>query len=87
MNNESSNELYSKRYSILTAVMLGGIMGPIDASIINVSLPSIAQAFDVSIPIAQWVPMIYLLAISSLLLFYGRLGDMLGYRKVYLSAM
>lgn len=87
MNNESSNELYSKRYSILTAVMLGGIMGPIDASIINVSLPSIAQAFDVSIPIAQWVPMIYLLAISSLLLFYGRLGDMLGYRKVYLSGL
>jgi EmrB/QacA subfamily drug resistance transporter len=67
--------------------MLGGIMGPIDASIVNVILPTITQSFSVGISTVQWVPMIYLLTISSLLLFYGRLGDILGYKKVYLSGL
>jgi EmrB/QacA subfamily drug resistance transporter len=75
------------RYAVLAAIMLGSIMGPIDASIVNVVLPTITQSFSVGIATAQWVPMIYLLTISSLLLFYGRLGDILGYKKVYLAGL
>ncbi|MFH1625121.1 MAG: MFS transporter [Pseudomonadota bacterium] len=75
------------RYSVLAAVMLGSIMGPIDASIVNVVLPTITGSFGVGISTAQWVPMIYLLTISSLLLFYGRLGDILGYKRVYLAGL
>ena len=67
--------------------MLGGIMGPIDASIVNVILPTIAAYFSAPIALAQWVPLIYLLTISSLLLFYGRLGDILGYKRVYLAGL
>jgi len=78
---------YAKRYSVLAAVMLGSIMGPIDSSIVNIVLPTITQSFGVDISTAQWVPMIYLLTISSLLLFYGRLGDILGYRKIYLYGL
>ena len=75
------------KYLVLAAVMLGGIMGPIDASIVNVILPTISSYFGVPIATAQWVPLIYLLTISSLLLFYGRLGDILGYRRVYLIGL
>jgi EmrB/QacA subfamily drug resistance transporter len=78
---------YAKRYSVLAAVMLGGVMGPIDSSIVNIVLPTITQSFAVDLSTAQWVPMIYLLTISSLLLFYGRLGDILGYRKIYLYGL
>ncbi len=74
-------------YSVLACIMLGSIMGPIDASIVNVILPTITQIFGVSLSTAQWVPMIYLLTISSLLLFYGRIGDMIGYKKVYLAGL
>ena len=84
---ESVDTPYVRRYSVLAAIMLGSIMGPIDASIVNTVLPSITQSFDVSISVAQWVPTIYLLTISSLLLFYGRLGDILGYKKVYLYGL
>jgi EmrB/QacA subfamily drug resistance transporter len=87
MNEKLAGTAYAGRYSILAAIMLGSIMGPIDASIVNVVLPTIAQSFSVDISTAQWVPMIYLLTISSLLLFYGRLGDILGYKKVYLSGL
>ena len=70
---EEAAALSRQRYKVLAAVMLGGIMGPIDASIVNVILPTMAEYFHAPIATAQWVPLIYLLTISSLLLFYGRL--------------
>lgn len=75
---------YRLRYLVLATVMIGSIMGPIDASIVNTILPVIAHSFHTTISMVQWVPMIYLLIISSLLLFYGRLGDIIGYKKVYI---
>jgi len=87
MNEKSVDGHYERRYSVLVSIMLGGIMGPIDASIVNVTLPTIAQFFGVHISIAQWVPMTYLLTISTLLLFYGRLGDIIGYKGVYLTGL
>ena len=76
-----------RKWLVLAAVMLGSVMGPIDASVVNVVLPTIAEVFGTGISTAQWVPMVYLLMISSLLLTYGRLGDMHGYRAVYLAGL
>src|SRR5512136_961921 len=75
------------KWAILAAVMLGSIMGPLDGSIVNTVLPSITRYFDTDISIAQWVPTVYLLTISCLILLYGRLGDMIGYRKVFLFGL
>ena len=80
----SANNNFSRRYLVLASLVPGIIIGPIDASIVNVVLPTITAYFAVDISTAQWVPMIYLLIISSLLLFYGRLGDIIGYKKIYL---
>jgi len=75
------------KWLILAAVMLGALMGPIDASIVNTVLPDITYYFKTDISTAQWVPTIYLLTISCLILFYGRLGDMVGYKKVFLAGL
>ncbi|MGD9161212.1 MAG: MFS transporter [Desulfobacteraceae bacterium] len=75
------------KWWILGAVMLGVIMGPIDGSIVNVVLPSIAVDFQADYALAQWVPAIYLLTICSFILFYGRLGDIFGYKKVFLTGL
>ncbi len=75
------------KWLILSAVMLGSIMGPLDGSIVNTVLPSIARYFDAPISIVQWVPTVYLLTISCLILLYGRIGDMVGYKKVYLYGL
>jgi EmrB/QacA subfamily drug resistance transporter len=77
----------ASRWMILGAVMMGVIMGPIDGSIVNVVLPSIAVYFQTDYSLAQWVPTIYLLAICSFILVYGRLGDMLGYKKIFLTGL
>ncbi len=75
------------KWMILCAVMLGVIMGPIDGSIVNVVLPTIANHFQTDYALAQWVPTIYLLAICSFILVYGRLGDMLGYKRIFLTGL
>lgn len=83
---DSSDNERSK-WMILGAVMMGVIMGPIDGSVVNVVLPSIATHFQCDYAFAQWVPTIYLLAICSFILVYGRLGDMLGYKKIFLTGL
>ena len=75
------------KWLILAAVMLGSIMGPVNGSMLNVALPAITNYFDTDIAVVQWVPTAYLLTISSLLLPYGRLGDMIGYRRIYLLGL
>lgn len=77
----------ASRWMVLGAVMTGVIMGPIDGSIVNVVLPSIASYFRTDYAVAQWVPTIYLLAICSFILVYGRLGDMFGYRRIFLTGL
>jgi EmrB/QacA subfamily drug resistance transporter len=75
------------KWLILAAVMLGAFMGPVDASIVNTVLPDITSYFKTDISIAQWVPTVYLVTISCLILLYGRLGDMVGYKKVFLAGL
>ena len=76
-----------RKWLILAAVMLGTIMGPLDASVVNTVLPDITKFFKTDISIAQWVPTIYLLTISCLILLYGRLGDMIGYKKIFIYGL
>jgi MFS family permease len=76
-----------QRFHILLSLMFGILMAPIDASMVNVILPTLTEVFSAEIALAQWVPMIYLLIISSLLLFFGRLGDIRGYKKVFMHGI
>ena len=75
------------RTAILAAVMLGSILGPIDASIVNVILPTITGAFGANLAVAQGVPLAYLVAIGGLSLVFGRLGALVGYRRVFLAGI
>ncbi len=60
-------------------------MGPLDASIVNVGLPFMASALGMTLLRAEWVVTAYFLMITVLLLVWGRLGDVLGHRSVYLT--
>ncbi len=87
MNGESPVGAAPRRSVILAAVMAGAILGPIDASIVNVVLPTLASSFATSLAVVQWVPMAYLLASGSLVLLFGRLGDLRGHRRVFLAGL
>lgn len=66
-------------------MMVGTFMSPLDSSIVNVALPTLGKAFNVPITSVEWVVVAYLLIISTLLLTFGRLADMIGLKKVYVT--
>jgi MFS family permease len=67
----------------LLAVTLGSGVAILDGSIVNIALKSIGEDLDASLAELQWVTNGYLLALASLILVGGALGDRLGRRRVY----
>ncbi|MHB9061152.1 MAG: MFS transporter [Desulfobacteria bacterium] len=72
---------------VLLSVGLGTCMSALDASVVNTVLPVIREAYHVPVETIQWVSTIYLLLMGSLLLTFGRLGDLRGHRRVYLAGL
>ncbi len=69
----------------LLSVGLGTLMSALDASVVNTVLPVIREAFHAPIGTIQWVVTTYLLVMGGLLLTFGRLGDLRGHKRLYLS--
>lgn len=59
-------------------------MAALDATAVNVALPSIGAEFDVPVRSLQWVLTGYLLALASIILLGGALGDRFGRRRIFL---
>jgi EmrB/QacA subfamily drug resistance transporter len=75
------------RWFGLAGIGTGVFMFTLDASIVNVALPTLAQAFGASLAAVQWVPLAYLLVITTLVMGAARLGDVHGRKRAYLSGM
>jgi EmrB/QacA subfamily drug resistance transporter len=73
----------TQNWLIFLMVAIGIFMATLDGSIVNIALPSIMADFAVPLATIQWVVMIYLLTVTSLLLSFGRLSDIRGRRMVY----
>lgn len=73
------------KWLVLATVMVGTFMGPLDGSVVNIALPTIGADFAVPITVVEWVVVVYLLMISTFLLTFGRLGDIIGLKSVYLA--
>jgi EmrB/QacA subfamily drug resistance transporter len=71
-----------KRLSLLAAIMGSFVVG-LDATVVNVALPSISSDLGGGLAGQQWVSNAYLLALGSLILIGGSLGDLLGERRVF----
>jgi EmrB/QacA subfamily drug resistance transporter len=78
-----SSERY--RWYALAVIMLGSMMGTLDASIANVAIPTIARVYHHSLDDAEWVILSFMLVTASTLVFFGRLGDMFGQKRIYLG--
>jgi len=79
------NTDYSRKWFVMAAVGMGIFLGTIDGSIINVALPTLSRNLETDFAVVQWVSLAYLLTMATLMLSMGRLGDMIGKKKVYVS--
>lgn len=75
----------ARRRQVIIAVAFGTFMAPLDSSVVNIALPRISSQFLAPLTTVEWVVMAYLLMTSSLLLTFGRMGDMYGHKKIYLT--
>jgi MFS family permease len=64
-------------------VATGVFMSTMDSSMVNIALPAIMDDFSMPLRNTEWVVMIYLLAITATLLFWGYLADRFGRRRIY----
>ncbi|MDT3396792.1 MFS transporter [Streptomyces sp. B1866] len=75
------------RWWVLAVIGLAQVMVVLDATIVNIALPSAQKDLGFSDGDRQWVVTAYALAFGSLLLFGGRLADLLGRRVTFLVGL
>jgi EmrB/QacA subfamily drug resistance transporter len=72
---------------VLASLSLSMLLSSLGTSIANVALPTLAQAFGASFQEVQWIVLAYLLAITTLIVSVGRLGDIIGRRRLLLGGI
>jgi EmrB/QacA subfamily drug resistance transporter len=77
----------SHRWLILCIVAIAQLMVVLDATIVNIALPSAQRALGFPNSDRQWIVTAYALAFGSLLLLGGRLGDMFSRKKVFITGL
>src|SRR5262249_1213630 len=75
------------RWLGLIGLCVGVFMFTLDASIVNVALPTLVKALHASFASVQWVVLAYLLVATALVLAAARWGDLLGKRRAYLGGL
>ncbi|MDN3355641.1 MFS transporter [Actinomadura sp. DC4] len=77
----------SRRWTALFFIALAQLMVVLDATIVNIALPSAQRALDISDGNRQWVITAYTLVFGGLLLFGGRIADLVGRKRTFLIGL
>lgn len=83
---QAARPVSSARWA-LAGLALSVLLSSLGTSIANVGLPALTEAFGASFQAVQWVVLAYLLAITSLIVGVGRLGDLTGRRRLLLAGI
>lgn len=79
--------MHSSSRAALVSLSLSMLLASLGTSIANVGLPSLAQVFNASFHAVQWVVLAYLLAITTVIVGAGHLGDRFGRKRVLLTGL
>ena len=83
----AQNPLISRRWIALVIVCFGMLMNTLDQTIVNVALPSMQRDLHFTQASLAWVIDAYLITFGGALLMAGRLGDLIGRKKVFLTGV
>ncbi|WP_297133498.1 MFS transporter [Terrisporobacter sp.] len=68
---------------ILIATCLFTFMSTLDASIVNIAMPTISKSLSINMSDAEWIVSVYMITICCLLIFWGKISDTIGKVKVF----
>jgi len=83
----TNNPHYSRRWTILAVLAIAQLMVVLDATIVNIALPSAQRALHFGNSERQWIVTAYALAFGSLLLLGGRVSDLLGRKWTFIAGL
>src|ERR1700750_2724609 len=72
------------KWWILVTVIVGTFLGRLDQTIVNLALPKIISDFSITVTSAGWIGTAYILANAIFVPIWGKLGDTIGRKRVYL---
>ncbi|MHB8740053.1 MAG: MFS transporter, partial [Coriobacteriia bacterium] len=78
---------YPHRWKVLAATCLALFMVLLDSTIVNVSIPAIADGLGATFAQAEWVLNAYTLVFAAMLVTFGRLGDMFGRKRFFIAGL
>jgi EmrB/QacA subfamily drug resistance transporter len=83
----TTRDYESRRWIALALLCCAQFIVILDASIVNIAIPSIGDALDLSQQNLAWVPNAYVLTFGGFLLLGGRMADLLGRRRVFIAGL
>jgi len=72
-------------FLILLSISLAIFMGSLDGTIVNIAIPSISESFSLSTAAVSWVSTIYLLVMAGCVLIFGKISDIIGFKRIFLT--
>lgn len=72
------------KWLVLLTVIIGTFLGRLDQTIVNLALPKIITDFKITVSAAGWIATAYILANAVFVPIWGKLGDTIGRKKVYI---
>jgi len=78
-----SDFAYNHRFAILGIVLIDSVMANLDSSMVNIVLPTITTAYNTDLSDTQWVITAYLLSMTCLFIFFGKLSEFTGVCKLF----
>ena len=70
---------------LIISISLATFMAGLDGTIVNIALPTISESFHVSTSTVSWVATAYLLIMAGCVLVFGKVSDIIGFKKVFLA--
>lgn len=77
--------IQSHEWMVLITVIVGTFLGRLDQTIVNLALPKIIQDYGITVSSAGWIATAYILANAIFVPVWGKLGDTIGRKKVYIA--
>jgi DHA2 family multidrug resistance protein len=83
-NRDKRSKIGRYRWMVLITVIVGTFLGRLDQTVVNLALPKIISEFHITVTSAGWIATAYILANAIFVPIWGKLGDTIGRKKVYL---
>jgi len=79
-----SDSVYNNKYLISIIVLIGVFMSVLDGYMVTIALPTITNYFNVSVSQSQWIITGYLVVMTALFIFFGKISEYIGKTKLFM---